>query len=363
MPIDLMAFFTHTKNSGGLSMYNLYLFFVSIFLFCSTSHTNQSRLWLTDNGELPVSEVYFVIGEDLIATYKTNQFRFPFEDIKKLHLQGKYRVTLKNNTTLIGTGVLKSRSFLCLKIDNNQVINVSKTQIKSIKTEQMHQKEQPKIKNSWNVNMDLGYQNQTGNLHSNKFHYYAQLEKHTDYDGLHITATGHKGNDLHIGYNEAGSLKVRSCLKYQGGKYHFVQGILEYDKVLAIDLRTNLSIGTRWTLHKTSKNLLMFSVGIGSDKEIYTNDRQSSSLTGLAIVDFKKAFFGKTWIEGNMNFYPTLDSHGELKADSRVSWVYPVSENTSFKLTAIHKYFGSLCRVFGVDRHDNQIFASYSFKL
>lgn len=295
-----------------------------------------------------------------LKTYD-NLINIPIKEVKYLRLDGEYRVVLHDDSVLVGNSPEDSdhNDFLVIKNISGSH-KISREQIKELHTMNSYLKKVPSIRNSWDKRIELGYQNQTGNVHQNKMNFFGKFEKSTDFDGIHITMQGTQGNDTNGKKDEAGSIKARTCLKYPNGRWYFLEGLAEYDKLLNVDLRTNLSIGTGWDIIKTKERLLLFSIGIGSDKLTRTDNTQRSELTGLAILDWKLPFIQTTSIEGNLNFYPEVSDYDKLRADGRISLVHPLTEASSLKLTAQPRYSTDVAA--GTKKLDNSLWASYAYQ-
>jgi putative salt-induced outer membrane protein YdiY len=290
-----------------------------------------------------------------------NPVSVPIKEVKYLQLNGEYRVVLHDDSVLVGNSPENPdpNDFLVIKNISGSH-KISREQIKELRTMKSYQKTVPSIRNSWDKRIELGYQNQTGNVHQNKMNFFGKFEKSTDFDGIHITMQGTQGNDTNGKKDEAGAIKARTCLKYPNGRWYFLEGLAEYDKLLNVDLRTNLSIGTGWDIIKTKERLLLFSIGIGSDKLTRTDNTQRSELTGLAILDWKLPFIQTTSIEGNLNFYPEISDYDRLRADGRISLVHPLTDSSSLKLTAQPRYSTDVAA--GTKKLDNSLWASYAYQ-
>jgi putative salt-induced outer membrane protein YdiY len=212
----------------------------------------------------------------------------------------------------------------------------------------------------WPGEVSIGYQNQSGNVHQHRINYFAKVDRTTKRTGIHFEVSGRNGSDSSNIRNEAGNLRARYCIKHENRTWQFAEIKLDYNRPLDIDQHRNVSIGTGWDLQKTQEEYLLLSAGIGADKLDRINNADTDFTTGAVIVDFKQSLVQDNYIEGNVNFYPRLNDFSNLKADSRISMVHPLTKKASLKLTLQQNYFSEIGQ--GASKFDRNLYASLSRK-
>ncbi|MCJ8344546.1 DUF481 domain-containing protein [bacterium] len=334
----------------------MYLSILLVILIVVPSFSNNSDQVFLENGSVLMVQKIHLQDGNFSCLFLNKPMKIQIEQIQKIILSKGYTVGDFSDVLYQVTSQTKAVHYSFIKIKQK---HFAKSEIKTIFFEESQQMVKKKL-SKWSGSFDIGYQNQSGNVHQHKLHYFAKFEKVTIEDGLHFELFGRNGNDTAIGRNESGNLKGRYCVKHQNKTWQFVELKYDYNRVLGIHSHHNFSIGTGWDLLKNKNEYLLLSTGIGSDRLYRSNNQDSSFLTGVIIFDFKRKLFDSNYLEGNLNMYPRLNKMSNLKADSRVSLVHPLNDKSSVKMTLQQNYLSEIAS--NKSKFDRQFYMSYNHK-
>lgn len=345
----------------------LSLFFT--FLICQSAE-QISKLTLKNQNKITLSSLK--VSEDKVsASYYNGTLEIPWSDVVGLELTQQHVVSLSDGTRLVGRskGSPVKGYFLSFYIQDGRRIDLKKKEIKAIKTlnhwaaEEQEKKESRryKFRRTWKGNADVGLIFQQGNTEDSQFNLALRTKRTSEFDVFHINLFATQGETS--GKENANSAKIqtRFDLKHQKDLYYFLLSSLEYDKIKRIDLRSVLGLGFGWTYFDTSEKKLQLSFGLNSDKESREDNTRNSLVTALLSTEFMLQLYNKNHLTGSVNIYPDLKALGEnMRADSILSYVAPVTQDTNLKLSLTNKYQQSVLP--GVEKLDTMFTTSLGYE-
>lgn len=335
-------------------MNRIFLTFILLSFF--THYICAQDKIILKNGSILMVDSIELKDQSLIFQFLSKKQTIPSSEINSLHLGPGYIVSNYSDILYEVTSPTIAVPGFIFQI-NNQKFLINEIKAIFANTQLVDAK---KDLIQWDGNFDIGYHNQSGNVNQNKLHYFAKFERVTVSNGIHIELFGRNGNDSAIGRNEAGNLKSRYCIKHQNKTWQFIELKYDYNKILGVGHHHNLSIGTGWDLLKTKTEYILLSTGIGSDKLQRQNGVETSFMTGVFILDFKKSLFDDNYLEGNLNMYPRLNDMSNLKGDSRISLVHPLDTKSSIKMTLQQNYLSEA--LLTQSKFDRHLYMSYNRK-
>jgi putative salt-induced outer membrane protein YdiY len=302
---------------------------------------------------------------NVTVPYFGSQVKIPMERIEKIILRSSYVVEMKDGSRQVGQSSVKEEEpgFLNFITASGLEIAMKPDEISSIQTQSSYEeqaKSMDKLGRYWEGSTDIGFASQSGNTEENKLYYLIKAKRRSKLDVFNMELSGTQGQSENTETSNSGKLKTRFDLLHRKDSFYFLLSSLEYDKIKMIDLRTVLGVGAGWTLWKNDRSKLQVSLGITYDKEQREDNTSNSATTGLFATEFRRALAGKSYLEGEMNFYPDLKDTDNLKADGRFSLVNPINGSMSFKLSLYEKYDETVLA--GVEKLDTQIQTSLSYK-
>lgn len=345
------------------------LLLILIFATCSFA-SEKSEIRLKNSNKITVSGLKLE-KDKITARYFGGKLQIPWTEIQELSLTDTHVVYLKDKTRLVGltNPGLKLDGFLNLKLQDGKVLRLKKDQIHKIKTmtfwkEEERLKEQQKLimsRQTWDGSADLGFNLQSGNTEDTQLNFAIKTKRSSEFDVFHINVFANQGESNGTENSNSAKIQTRFDLKNKKNRYYFLLSSLEYDKIKKIDLRSVLGLGLGWTYYDTPKKKLNMSIGLTTDKETRDNGTKKSLVTALVSSEFRFPFMGSNHIEGAINIYPDIKEIGDnLKADSTLSFVTPVTDDTNLKLSLNHRYQQTVLP--GVEKLDTLLTTSLSYK-
>ena len=348
-----------------------YLSLVLVILLYSTSFAEQESQVLLKNGNsITIKGLHFLSGKINALYYKGN-LEIPWSEVIGVELSQQHVVNLKDGSRLVGRskGSPESGYFLSFVIQDGRRVALKKSEIEEIKTlyrwrleeREKTQSRRHKFRRTWKGSADAGLIVQQGNTDDTQFNLALRTRRTSEFDVFHINLLATQGETS--GRENANSAKIqtRFDLKHQKDLYYFLLSSLEYDKIKKIDLRSVLGLGFGWTYFDTPKRKLQFSFGLNSDKESREDNTRSSLVTALLATDFKFPIFGDNHLTGAVHIYPDLKELGDnMRADSIVSYVAPMTKDTNLKLSLTNKYQQTVLP--GVEKLDTRFTTSLGYE-
>ena len=347
-----------------------YMILVMAVLFCSFSFAQQqSQLFLKNGNSITVKGLHFSFG-NINAEYYEGALNIPWSQVKGIDLSQQHVVSLTDGSRLVGRskGDPNLGYFLSFIIQDGRSIALKKAEIVEIKTldhwkleeREKTQSRRHKFRRTWKGSADAGLIVQQGNTDDTQFNLALRTRRTSEFDVFHINLLATQGETS--GRENANSAKIqtRFDLKHQKDLYYFLLSSLEYDKIKKIDLRSVLGLGFGWTYFDTAKRKLQFSFGLNSDKESREDNTRSSLVTALLATDFKFPVFGNNHVTGAIHIYPDLKELGDnMRADSILSYVAPMTKDTNLKLSLTNKYQQTVLP--GIEKLDTRFTTSLGY--
>tara|TARA_Y100000589_G_scaffold329369_1_gene375683 strand:- start:150 stop:1205 length:1056 start_codon:yes stop_codon:yes gene_type:complete len=348
-----------------------YLSLVLAVLLYSTNFAEQESQVLLKNGNsITIKGLHFLSGK-INASYYEGNLEIPWNEVIGIELSQQHVVNLKDGSRLVGRskGSPESGYFLSFVIQDGRRVALKKSEIEEIKTlyrwrleeREKTQSRRHKFRRTWKGSADAGLIVQQGNTDDTQFNLALRTRRTSEFDVFHINLLATQGETS--GRENANSAKIqtRFDLKHQKDLYYFLLSSLEYDKIKKIDLRSVLGLGFGWTYFDTPKRKLQFSFGLNSDKESREDNTRRSLVTALLATDFKFPIFGDNHLTGAVHIYPDLKELGDnMRADSIVSYVAPMTKDTNLKLSLTNKYQQTVLP--GVEKLDTRFTTSLGYE-
>ena len=366
MPVEI------SLNSEALMEVNMRcLSLIFLILLHSSNYSEQQSQVLLENGNsITTKGLHFQKGV-INALYYAGKLQIPWSDVISIELTQQHVVNLNDGSRLVGrsTGSPDAGYFLSFVIQDGRRLEIKKTEIKEIKTldhwnlEELEktQSRRLKFRRTWKGSADAGLIVQQGNTDDTQFNLALRTRRTSEFDVFHINLLATQGETS--GNENANSAKIqtRFDLKHQKDLYYFLLSSLEYDKIKKIDLRSVLGLGFGWTYFDSPQRKLQFSFGLNSDKESREDNTRNSLVTALLATDFKFPVFGNNHVTGAVHVYPDLKELGDnLRADSILSYVAPMTKDTNLKLSLTNKYQQTVLP--GVEKLDTRFTTSLGYE-
>jgi len=350
-------------------MKNLIYLILTILAFQHT-HAAKSEVYLENKNRLSVEEVFFT-GKELNAKFFQSKISIPWKEVLWVHLDGKYVIFTSDGSRFVGSSPSvsrKDRGFVHLKLENGVSMKFEKEKISKILSLRKQEEEERRIREAsiakseaaWVGTADLGILLQQGNTDDSKLNFSVKSKRASEFDVFNINLFAAQGETNGDENSNSAKILTRYDLKRRADRFIFLLSSFEYDKIKKIDQRTVLGVGYGRTLFDDAKRRLQLSAGLTADKENREDGTRKSLISALLTADFKLPAFRGNSIEGTINLYPDIKEISEnLKADSVLSYVTPVSKTTNLKFSLSHRYQQTVLP--GVEKLDTILSTNLSY--
>ncbi|MBT3785114.1 DUF481 domain-containing protein [bacterium] len=323
-----------------------------LFLFFAVSapvFTSISEVYLKNRNRLSVSSMEFS-GKKLKVNYFESSVSIPWAEVLWIKFGEQYVVFTDDGSRLVGISKEVSSQdsgFLNLQLKDGVHMDLEKSKIlrvlslKQFQVEERRAREaaQTKSEAAWVGTADLGILLQQGNTEDTKLNFSIKSKRASEFDVFNINLYAAQGETNGTENSNSAKILTRYDLKRRKDRFVFLLSSFEYDKIKKIDQRSVLGVGYGRTILDKHDLKLQISAGLTSDKENREDGTRKSLVSALFSSEFKIPAFRGNSIEGTINLYPDIKDYSKnLKADSVLSYVTPVTESSNLKFSLSHRF-------------------------
>lgn len=330
----------------------------------------QSIIRLENNDQLSVNKIHLK-GSSLEAEFHSSTVSVPWEKISRILLDGEFVIFTKEGLIFIGTSSPippKNHHLLNLKLEDGRILDFKKKDILRILTleryrleEKKSLKQKPHRSDRWIGKADLGILLQKGNTDDSQFKIALNTKRLSNRDILNLSLFSSQGEANGLENANSAKILTRYDLKKVSHRFLFLLASFEYDKIKKIDQRTVLGLGYGRTIFDDADKQLELSTGLTVDREDLEDGSRNTLLSALITAEFKMPAFSGNFIEGKINFYPDIKEISKnLKADSTISYLTPISKRTNLKFSLTNRYQQTVLQ--NLDKLDTLLSTSLSYE-
>ena len=253
-------------------------------------------------------------------------------------------IYLKNEDKITGEVLEETEESVSINTEALGVVSVKRDSIERISNvieERIAKNKKDDIqKINWRREVSLGYNKSSGNTKSSQLTIAAFINRKTKHDEFTI-----KGDTYYSSSNEEMDAQrwyamVRYDFSLWKNKWHnFYKLDADHDRFANVDYRLVPSAGIGYRFSDTLKWKAMIEGGLGFE---HTSYRDATKNSGEAILlgrgFFEKKFFDNLSITQDITLYPSLESMGQFRLHSETSFISPINEKLSLRLSFVDDY-------------------------
>ncbi len=252
---------------------------------------------------------------------------------------GAETFTLTNGDRITGEVIAEGAESLSVRTEALGVVKIKKAFVKKSAAPEKKEEEAPKV---WKGEASIGYQKNTGNTRDSSltasFSLNRKREKkdETTIKGSIDSSSSGGRMDKQKWY---GMGRYARSLGKEKKWYDFYIVEADHDRFASIDYRFTPAAGLGYWFSDADDFKAMAECGLGVQHTHYndgTKDETGPILTPRLYGE--KALWGASRLTQDLVLYPSLDDFGVLRLRSETSFINPINDTLSLKLTLTEEY-------------------------
>ncbi|MBL7131408.1 MAG: DUF481 domain-containing protein [Candidatus Omnitrophica bacterium] len=249
-------------------------------------------------------------------------------------------IILKNQDRISGVIVQENNEVIIVETEAMGRINIKKELVQTVKAKgkmEVREDEKPKL---WDKKISAGYNKTSGNTQNSQSSLNIYLNRKTQDDEFTI-----KGDTYYSSSNrEMDAQKWYGMIRYafsfgERKWYNFYKLEGDHDRFADINYRLIPAAGLGYWLYDTSSLKAMVEGALGLEHTDFRDDTKDSDeaiFVGRGFLE--KKIFGDSSILQDAYFYPSISEAGEYRAHSETSFINPINDMLSLKISLTLDY-------------------------
>lgn len=253
-------------------------------------------------------------------------------------------ICLKNKDKITGQVMEQTEESVSVKTEALGVVSVKRDSIERISNvikERISKSKKDDIqKIAWKKEVSVGYNKSSGNTQTSQLVASGYINRKTTYDEFTIKGDTHYSSSKKKMNAQRWHGMARYAFSFWKNKwYNFFKFEADHDRFANRDYRLVPSTGIMYRFSDTPDWKAIVEGGIGYEHTSYRDGtKEYGEATLISRAFFEKKLFDNLTISQDITLYPSLGGEGEYRLHSETSFISPINEKLSLRLSLVDDY-------------------------